>query len=349
MIAEKFGAAKSGEEVSKYTLENKNGIKMTVISLGATIVSLEVPDKDGNMRDVMLGYDTAADYQNNTCYFGAVIGRNSNRIKDAVCTIDGVQYVLEQNDNENNLHSGGKGFHNAVWKANIKEGKNDEITFTYLSKDGEQGFPGNMTVQVTYTLSSVNELVITYEATSDQTTAANLTNHAYFNLNGHDAGSIEEQELQLLASFYTPVIDQKAIPTGEIASALDTPMDFLTSKTIGRDIAADFDQLKYGGGYDHNYVIDREDSGMALAAVAKSAESGIGMEVYTDCLGIQLYTGNFISEQKGKNGVTYGKRQGFCLETQYFPNGINEPNFTKPLLEAGKTYLTSTKYKFYVS
>ncbi len=346
MLAEKFGITKKGEEVLKYTLENANGMKMSVLNLGATIVSLEVADKNGNPCDVVLGYDTVSDYQNNTCYFGAVIGRNSNRIKDGRCTIDGVNYQLEQNDNENNLHSGSNGFHDAIWTAEVADNRNDSITFSYYSRDGEQGFPGNMDVLVTYTLTSENELVLDYKATTDKTTVANLTNHAYFNLNGHDSGSIENQQMQIESSHFTPVVDQKAIPTGVIEAVENTPMDFRVAKNIGADIDAEFEQIKFGGGYDHNYVLDRNRAGMILAATATALERGIEMKVYTDCLGIQLYTGNFITEQKGKNGVTYGFRHGFCLETQYFPNAVNETNFATPTLSPNETYQTQTKYSF---
>lgn len=346
MGAASFGKTQEGNEVTKYTLTNKNGMEVSFIDLGATIVSIKVADKDGIVRDVTLGYDSPVDYQTNTCYFGAVIGRNSNRINQARIILDGTEYVLEQNDNENNLHSGKNGFHAAIW--NVESVEEQKIVFTHVSKDGEQDFPGNMTAKVTYEVTDENELVLSYEAVTDKTTIANFTNHAYFNLDGHETGSIENQELELLASYYTPVIDAKAIPTGEVAKVSGTPLDFRKMEKIGARIEDDFEQLKFAGGYDHNFVLDKADGTMQLAARAKAANTGICMDVYTDCVGVQLYTGNFISEQTGKDGVTYGFRHGFCLETQYFPNAMNEESFKSPVLKPGDTYKTETRYRFFV-
>lgn len=339
-----FGKTKEGKDVTKYTLVNKSGMEMSVIDLGATIVSLKVAGKDGGLHDVTLGYDNPVDYQERTCYFGAVIGRNANRINQARICINGEEVQLEQNDNENNLHSGSKGFHAVIW--NVEKAENNRIVFTYLSKDKEQDFPGNMNAKVIYELTDENELVITYEADTDKTTVANFTNHAYFNLDGHNSGSVENQELEILASYYTPVIDAKAIPTGEVAKVSGTPMDFRKMEKIGARINADFEQIKYAGGYDHNYVLDKADTTMQLAARAKAAKTGICMDVYTDCAGVQLYSGNFITEQKGKENAEYGFRHGFCLETQYFPNAINDENFKTPVLNPGETYKSSTKYSF---
>lgn len=346
MGAVSFGKTKEGNEVTKYTLTNKNGMEVSFIDLGATIVSIKVADKNGALRDVALGYDNPVDYQTNTCYFGAVIGRNSNRINQARITLEGTEYALEANDNENNLHSGSKGFHAVIW--NVEKVEAQKIVFTYLSKDGEQDFPGNMNATVTYEVTDENEIVISYQADSDKTTVANFTNHAYFNLDGHETGSIEHQELEILASYYTPMIDSKAIPTGEVFKVTGTPMDFRKMEKIGARISDDFEQLRFAGGYDHNYVLDKADDSMQLAARAKSENSGICMDVYTDCIGIQLYTGNFIGEHAGKEGVTYGDRHGFCLETQYFPNAINEENFKTPVLHPGETYKSETKYCFFV-
>ena len=343
---ELFGKTKEGKEVKKYTLSNKNGMEVSLIDLGATIVSVKLKDADGQIKDVVLGYDNPVDYQENTCYFGAVIGRNANRIDHAKITLDDVEYALEQNDNENNLHSGSKGFHAVIWDVEAVE--ENSIIFTYLSKDLEQDFPGNMTAKVTYTLTDENELVISYEAVTDKTTVANFTNHAYFNLDGHESGRVENQELEILASYYTPMIDSKSIPTGDIAKVSGTPMDFRKMTKIGERVGDDFKQLIYAGGYDHNYVLDKADGTMQLAARAKAADSGICMDVYTDCVGVQLYTGNFIKEHAGKDGVTYGVRHGFCLETQYFPNAINEANFKTPVLRPDETYRSETKYCFFV-
>lgn len=346
MTKTSFGTTLEGAAVEKYTLKNKNGMEADIITLGATVTSLRLAGNDGKIRDLVLGYDTPAEYQTHTCYFGAVIGRNANRIGGAKVTIHGRSYELEQNDNENNLHSGSRGFHAVVWK--VERAEDTSITLTYRSKDREQDFPGNMTVRVTYTLTEENELAISYEAVSDADTVANMTNHCYFNLNGHESGKIENQLLQIRASAYNPVVDAKAIPTGEILPVEGTPMDFRTMKAIGRDINDDYEQLKHVGGYDHNFVIDKKEEGTELAAVAVCRESGIRMEVYTDCIGVQLYAGNFIGTQKGKGNVQYGDRHGFCLETQYFPNAVNEKNFIAPILKAGEVYKTETKYRFTV-
>lgn len=347
MKEKQFGTTKEGLTVSEYILRNKVGMELAVINLGATVVSLKVPDKSGKLMDVVLGYDNPVDYQNHTCYFGAVIGRNANRINQARVALDGTTYQLEQNDNENNLHSGSNGFHAVLWEAE-PDGE-QRIAFSYVSPDREQHFPGNMTARVTYTLTDEGEVVLEYEAKTDRTTVANFTNHAYFNLEGHASGSVENQELEILASYYTPVKDGKAIPTGEIVKVAGTPMDFRKMKKIGAEINADYEQLQFVGGYDHNFVLDKADESLQLAARAKGIESGITMDVYTDCPGIQFYSGNCITSQSGKEGANYGLRHGFCLETQYFPNAVNETNFKSPLLHPNETYRSVTKYCFGVS
>jgi aldose 1-epimerase len=342
-----FGTTKNGKQVRLYTLENQNGMKMTVTNLGATIVSLLVPDKTGDLQDVVLGYETVAAYEEYGCYFGAAIGRNSNRIQGAKCTIDGVSYLLEANDNENNLHSGSAGFHSAVWKALYSEEDQNMILFTYDSPDGEQGFPGNMSAKISYCLTDDNKLAITYEATTDKKTVANFTNHSYFNLDGYKSGNVEQQSLMINASYYTPVVDAKAIPNGGIESVTGTPMDFRVMKEIGKDINADFKQLQYAGGYDHNYVLDKEGGKMSHAATACAAKTGITMKVYTDCPGMQFYSGNFITPQDGIDGAKYDFRHGFCLETQYFPNSANQQGFESPFLEPGQVYYSKTEYAFF--
>lgn len=347
MKKESFGTSKNGEAVTVYTLENAGGASVRVTDYGAALVSIIVPDKNGAMQDVLLGYDNVTGYENNTCYFGAVIGRNGNRIANAKVTIDGVTYSLDQNDNENNLHSGKKGVDTVVW--DVKEQTENTITLTYTSVDAEQGFPGNMDMEVTYVLTDDNTVEINYKAVSDKDTVANFTNHAYFNLAGHASGDILAQELMVKASNFTPVIDAKAIPTGEIVPVAGTPMDFTTAKPIGKDIESDYIQLIHGGGYDHNYVLDKSSKGaFELMAEAYAPSTGIFMEAYTDCPGVQLYTGNFITTQNGKQGAVYHKRQGFCLESQYYPNSVNEPNFEAPILKAGETYTSKTSYKFLV-
>lgn len=347
MYKESFGTSRQGEAVTVYTLENKGGRKVRVTDYGATLVSILVPDRNGKMQDVLLGYDNVTGYENNTCYFGAVIGRNGNRIANAQCQVGGVTYQLDRNDNENNLHSGVKGMDTVIW--GVKEYTGSTIALTCKSADGEQGFPGNMDVQVAYVLADDDTLEIHYEASADKDTVANFTNHAYFNLAGHASGSILDQELMLRASHFTPVIDSKAIPTGEIAPVTGTPMDFTAAKAIGRDIEADDIQVGYGGGFDHNFVLDKDEKGaFELFAEAYAPSTGIVMKAYTDLPGVQFYSGNFITKQDGKQGAVYNKRQGFCLETQYFPNAVNEPAFESPILKAGDIYKTKTSYRFSV-
>ncbi len=342
---ESFGTSKNGEAVSVYLLQNKNGMKVRVTDYGASLVSIIVPDKNGNLTDVLLGYDNVTGYETNTCYFGAVIGRNSNRIANAQLTINGTVYSLDQNDNENNLHSGERGMDAKVW--DVKQTTDASITLTCKSADREQGFPGNMDAQVTYTLTDDNTVEIHYEAICDQDTVANFTNHAYFNLSGHASGDVLGQELMLRASHFTPVTDAKAIPTGEIAPVAGTPMDFTTAKTIGRDIASEDIQIGYGGGFDHNFVLDKTEQGaFELMAQAYAPDTGIEMKAYTDLPGVQFYSGNFVTEQEGKQGAVYGKRHGFCLESQYFPNSVNEPGFASPILKAGEMYRTKTCFQF---
>lgn len=345
MKKESFGTGRTGEAVSVYTLENQSGARVRVTDYGAALVSIFVPDRDGVMQDVLLGYDNVTGYEKNTCYFGAVIGRCGNRIANAQVTINGVTYKLDANDNENNLHSGEKGMDTIVW--NVKEHTENSITLACTSADLEQGFPGNMDVEVVYVLTEDNTVEICYKAVSDKDTVANFTNHAYFNLAGHASGDVLDQELMIRASNYTPVIDAKSIPTGEILPVAETPMDFTSAKTIGRDIHADDIQLSYGTGYDHNFVLDKSEAGAyELMAEAYAPKTGIVMKAYTDCPGVQFYSGNFITAQDGKQGAVYEKRQGFCLESQYYPNSVNEPNFESPFLKAGEVYTTKTGYHF---
>ena len=340
-----FGKTKEGQDVYTVTLKNKNHMEVEILTLGAALHRIILEDADGIRRDVILGYDTPAEYQDSTCYFGMVVGRNANRICEGKLAIDGISYELEQNNGRNNLHSGAHGLSFKVW--DVTEETEGAATFRAVSPDMEQGFPGTMTVSVRYTLSDEDTLAIAYEARSDRTTVANFTNHAYFNLDGHDSGSIESQRLAIFAEGYTPIIDSGSIPTGEIASVEDTPFDFRVMKTIGESIHDDFDQLKFAGGFDHNMALAYEGDGtMELAARAQGVISGIQMECRTDCPGVQFYTGNFIDPQKGKDGADYDFRQGFCLETQYFPDSVNQENFVQPILKAGDTYHSRTEYHF---
>lgn len=341
-----FGKTADGTEYSIWSFTNKNNMTMTLTDLGATLVNVFVPDKDGVIRDMILGYDTPQEYLDNDGYLGTVIGRNGNRIDKAKFEINGKVYQLAVNDNENNLHSGPNGFDSRKYEvAKVTE---NSIQFTIFSPDGDEGFPGNFTASVTYTLTDENEVVLHYEATTDADTVANMTNHTYFNIGGHDSGTILDQVMTLYAPHYTPVRDSQAIPTGEIAPVAGTPMDFTTAKPIGRDIDADFAQLAYGGGYDHNYVLSLEAGTQKKMAEVYSEKSGIVMEAYTDCCGVQFYAGNMMTKRNGKGGAVYDKRHGFCLESQYYPNAINQEGFPSPLLKAGEKYDTKTSYKFYV-
>ena len=343
-----FGTTNDGTEYHLYSFTNKNNMTMVLTELGATLVSVLVPDKNGVLRDVVLGYDQPQDYIDHTCYFGTVIGRSGNRIDKGRFTINGRTYQMDINDNENNLHSGNNGYDSRKWDVRSVCEEKNSITFGLESPDGDQGFPGNFQVTVTYTLTDDNEIILHYEGSSDADTVANMTNHTYFNLAGHNSGSMEKQILMIAADAYTPVRDSQSIPTGEIAPVEGTPMDFRTAKPIGRDINADFEQLKFVGGYDHNYVLSKDAGTMKKMAEAYCEETGIAMEARTDCCGVQFYAGNFITDQTGKGGAAYGKRHGFCLESQFFPNSVNEPNFAHPFLKANERYDTKTVYRFSV-
>ena len=340
-----FGITKKGEQASLYTLKNSNHVTIKVTDYGATLVSLLVPSKDGQLKDVVLGYDNVTGYEEHTCYFGATIGRNGNRIKDSRFTIDGKEYKIDENENHNNLHSGKNGFNSVIWE--VRAHTDHSITFYHYSTEEEQKFPGNMQITVTYKITEDNTLHIVYNGKADADTIMNCTNHSYFNLNGHESGSVEGQILQILADAYTPVADSASIPTGEIAPVEGTPMDFRTEKTIGQDINADFEQLHFTGGYDHNYVLGRPGEKKVMAN-AYSKESVIAMEAATDCCGVQFYAGNFIGEQAGKDEAAYHDRSGFCLESQFYPNAVNEPDFPSPVVKAGDTYHTETTYRFYL-
>ena len=343
----KFGILQTGETVKIFHLENKSGAYAEVTDFGAILVKVCVPDKDGTLTDVVLGYDDLASYEVNGCFFGSTIGRNGNRIGGAKFSVNGKEVVLAQNENDNNLHSGPDGFEKKLWKvAEISDDKNSVI-FNRISPDGENGFPGEFDVSVKYEFTEDNELRIHYQGICDEPTVANMTNHSYFNLAGHDAGaeSVMNHLVQIHAEEYTPT-DKLLIPTGEIAPVAGTPMDFTTPKKIGQDVDADFEQLIMAGGYDHNYALTRKKGEMREAAVVWCEESGIQMKVYTDLPGMQFYIGNFIEQENGKAGCVYGKRSGFCMETQYYPNACNEEKFESSLLKAGEEYHTTTVYAF---
>lgn len=344
-----FGTMPTGEEVYKYTLTNEHGISASFITLGAVWVSMMVPDKRGDLRDVVLGYDTLEDYLVNKPHFGSPIGRNANRIGNAVITIDGKDYKLEANNGPNNLHSGPNLYHTRLWSCEASETEEGSRLDFYLeSLDGDQGYPGNAKICVSYTLTRDNGLCLDYRMTCDADTVANFTNHSYFNLAGHDGGEVLNQEVWLNAKTYTPA-DEVSIPTGAIVPVEGTPMDFTEMKPVGRDIEADFEALKLGHGYDHNWVLDHKPGELSLAARAKDPESGIVMEAYTDLPGIQFYTANFLTDDRpGKKGAHYNRRHAFCFETQYYPDACHKPQFPSPILKAGEEYKTRTVYRFSV-
>ena len=332
-----FGHLPSGAEVFLYTI-SCGGITATVSDLGATLVHVYVPDADGNMADVALGYDDPAGYLNGTCFLGAVVGRSANRIKGSEFTIGGRTYAMTPNENGNNLHSGPDFYHTRVWE--VAEESDTAVKFHLSSPDGDQGFPGNASIDVTYMLDATGGLHIVYDAVCDKDTIFNLTNHSYFNLAGHDhTGAAMDQLLMLPARVFS-VADDESVPTGEMRSVEDTPMDFRSPKPIGQDIGADYEPLNLQGGYDHNFEVFCNP-----CAVLSDPVSGRTMAVYTDLPGIQFYAGNFLNET-GKGGTVYGKRTGIALETQYYPDSIHHPEWAQPVTKAGETYHTETVYRF---
>ncbi len=343
IIKEKFGTMKTGEEIYLYTLKNKNGMEAKITNYGAALVQLLVPDKNGETADVVLGFDKLEDYFSNPSFFGVIIGPNANRIGGAAFELNGREYHLPVNDGPNNLHSDmDHGYHKRPWAA--KEGDNS-LTLTIEGADGELGFPGNKKITLTYTLTDDNELKLHYRGTADRDTLINPTNHTYFNLSGHDSGSIEGQLLKLNASRYTPVLPG-AIPTGEIAPVAGTPLDFTGKKEIGKEIGADCEQLKLVQGYDHNFVLDGAEGTMREVAEAEDPKSGRRMKVFTDLPGVQFYAGNCIEEQTGKGGAHYAPRMGFCLETHYFPDNIHHPEFPQAVFGPDRVYESETIYQF---
>jgi aldose 1-epimerase len=336
----------NGKSTDLFKLENDNGVEVYITNYGGRIVSWLVPDRDGNKDDIVLGYDSIEGYLNsNEVYFGSLIGRYGNRIAEGEFELDGVKYTLATNNPPNHLHGGPNGYHNVVWDATQISDKH--LRLQYLSEDGEEGYPGNLLVQVHYLLNNDNELMIDYTAVTDQKTVVNLTNHAFFNLAGAGSGTINHHELMINAEHYTPV-DSTLIPTGEIAPVSGTPFDFTSSKPIGRDLEQENEQLNHGMGYDHNFVLARQNQGsLELAASVYEPESGRVMEILTTEPGIQFYGGNFLDgSDTGKEGVPYEFRSAFCLETQHFPDSPNQPNFPTTVLEPGEMYHTVTVHRF---
>jgi aldose 1-epimerase len=336
-----------GREVTLFKLENANGIRTEITNYGGAVVSLFTPDRNGNLDDIVLGFDSLASYVSDSPYFGCIVGRYGNRIGKARFTIEGVEYKLAANNGPNHLHGGIKGFDKVVWDAKgLQQPDAVGVELTYMSRDGEEGYPGNLSSTVTYLLTNDNELKISYSATTDKTTHVNLTNHSYFNLAGHDNGLILDHQLTLFAARYTPV-DSTLIPRGELASVEGTPFDFRTTHRIGERIDGDHEQLKSGLGYDHNWVLNNQDGSLALAGRLAEKTTGRVMEVLTTEPGIQFYSGNFLDGTlKGKGGHVYAYRSGLCLETQHYPDSPNKANFPGTLLKPGETYTTQTIYKF---
>ena len=339
-----FGKTKDGAAVDLFTLTNANGMKAKIMTYGAILTELHVPDRQGRSDDVVLGFDDLESYLKGHPHFGATTGRVANRIAKGKFTLDGKEYTLAVNNGPNSLHGGLKGFDKVVWKAESKEASEGvAVQLTYVSPDGEEGYPGNLTTVVNYTLTNQNELRIDYKATTDKATPVNLTNHSYFNLAGPQSGDILGHELTLAADEYTPA-DDTLIPTGEIRSVKGTPLDFTKAATIGSRIAQVADKT---GGYDHNFVLRGKGKSLALAARAYEPKTGRVMEMYTTEPAVQLYTGNFLDGKlKGKGGVMYQKHQAFCLEAQHFPDSVNHPEFPSVILRPGQTYTQTTVYKF---
>lgn len=348
IVKEVFGTTSDGVEIMLFKMKNKNGMEAQVINYGAVLLRLYVPDAHGNVDDVVLGYDTIAGYEVNGPGFGAFIGRNSNRIEGSSFTLNGVTYELDKNEGENNLHGGFKGYSKMVYEVTTaeKEGQ-DEVTFSRVSPHMEQGFPGNLTVDMTYILTDENELILQYNAVSDQDTIVNFTNHSYFNLAGHNSGSVLHHMLKINSSKFT-ITDEYSIPTGEYVEVEGTPMDFREYKTIGKEIEQEYAPLVMASGYDHNYVLEVEGKEVVLVAEVVDPKSGRCMEVYTNKPGIQLYTANYLKEDGFvfKDQAKYQARDAVCLETQFYPNACNMPEFPSPVLRAGEEYDYTTIYKF---
>lgn len=341
-----FGTTRDGKNVTLYQLTNKNGFRADIIDFGATLVSMHVPDSKGLMRDVVLGFSDVSEYEANTPCFGATIGRNCNRIRDGRFALNGRQYQLEQNDGNNNLHSGRNGFHFRLWDASAVEGEFGQcLRLSLTSADGDQDFPGTLCVEVVYVLSDDGCLHITYHGVSDMDTVVNMTNHSYFNLNGHTSGSIDGHLLCIDAESYS-AIDDQLLPTGELKAVDGTAFDFRERKAIGRDLASEEPDLLLGGGYDHNFVLSNTNEFRSIAML-EGEGSGITMEVFTDRPAVQLYTGNFLDgTRRGKESMYYQKRAGVCLETQTFPDAVNHSDFPSSILKAGEKHFTRTTFKF---
>lgn len=345
MQIQTFGTTKDGQAASLITLENKNGMRLSMTDFGAAIVSLMVPDREGHPVDVMLGYQDVSAYEPDTCAFGATIGRVGNRIAGASFVLDGTEYTLDANDGRQCLHGGFHGYHKRLWNYEVDEDA-CAIAFSLHSPALDQGFPGALDITVTYSLDEQDGLHIRYFALPDAPTLINMTNHAYFNLNGHDSGSILDHEVEIRAGFFTEINDE-VCPNGNILTVDHTPLDFRTPHAIGERIDGDDTQLRFAGGYDHNYVLDAFDGDLRTVANAYGPRTGITMEVQTDTAGMQFYTGNFINNgTQGKNGAVYNRRAGFCFESQAHPDAIHFTHFPSIIYDAGEAYTSETVYIF---
>ncbi|MFI5252171.1 MAG: aldose epimerase family protein [Bacteroidota bacterium] len=347
MKKETWGSTADGTPVELYTLVNPGGMKARITNYGGILVLLRIPGKNGSFDDVVLGFDSLAEYLRRNPHLGCVVGRYANRIAGGKFSLNGKEYHLAVNAGRNSLHGGLKGFDKVVWIGTMQKGKQDQsVILTYLSKDGEEGYPGNLNVEVVYTLTDNNELKIEYSAVTDKPTILNLTHHSYFNLAGAGKGDILNHEMTINADKFTP-IDSEMIPTGELKEVAGTPFDFRKPVQIGARINTDNEQLRYGKGYDHNYVLDKKGNELSFAASVYEKSTGRVMEVFTTEPGVQFYTGNFLDGSYiGKSGIAYNQRYGFCLETQHFPDSPNKTQFPPVILNPGVSFTSTTMYKF---
>ncbi|MDF1866898.1 MAG: galactose mutarotase [Saprospiraceae bacterium] len=343
-----FGTAPEGA-VDLYTLSNANQMSVEILTFGGIIKAIYCPDKNGKIENVILGFNTLKPYLETHPYFGAIVGRYGNRIANGKFNIDGTEYNLATNNSPNHLHGGLKGFDKVIWQAReFKDNEKIGLELSYLSKDMEEGYPGNLNVKVTYSLNNQNELSIDYEAVTDKKTICNLTNHSYFNLAGEGKGNILNHQLVIHADSITPV-NEHLIPTGEPMAVQGTPFDFRSGKKMGEEIDSNNEQIKYGGGFDHNFILKGNSESLPIIAKISEPESGREMEILTTEPGVQFYTGNFLDGTLiGSGNQPYQKRAGFCLETQHYPDSPNQPNFPSTILEVGETYKTTTVYRFKV-
>lgn len=344
---ESYGKLADGKDVEIYTLTNRRGLEARIITYGGIITSLKVPDRNGTLGDVVLGYDKLDDYVRNNPYFGSLVGRYGNRIAGGKFSIDDREYTLATNNGDHALHGGLKGFDKVLWKATpIKTANGPALELTYVSKDGEEGYPGNLSVKATYTLTNKNELRLDYEAHTDKATICNLTHHSYFNLADAGATTVLDHLVRIEADKFTPV-DEGLIPTGELRPVIDTPFDFTTPHTIGERIEDENQQLSYGRGYDHNWVLRNQKGDLALAATVIEPRTGRIMEVLSTEPGLQFYTGNFLDGSNvGKSRTAYNHRSAFCMEPQHYPDSPNHPDFPSTLLKPGDIYNNTIIYRF---